>query len=69
MDVTFDKTTVNKDVIKDASKRRSARRDVKEKFEERYTRVMTNFFHGSMSLFSFRYKTGKNKWFFTKLRF
>lgn len=50
VDIQFDKSVVNKEVLKDPSKRRKARREVKSKFEERY-------------------KTGKNRWFFQKLRF
>lgn len=50
LEMTFDKSSVNKEVLKDASKRRKARREIKAKFEERY-------------------KTGKNRWFFQKLRF
>ncbi|GBN05730.1 60S ribosomal protein L27 [Araneus ventricosus] len=50
VDIAFDKSIVNKEVLKDPSKRRKARRDVKAKFEERY-------------------KTGKSRWFFQKLRF
>ncbi|GFQ76732.1 60S ribosomal protein L27, partial [Trichonephila clavata] len=50
VDIAFDKSIVNKEVLKDPAKRRKARRDVKDKFEERY-------------------KTGKSRWFFQKLRF
>nr|ACH48199.1 60S ribosomal protein L27 [Cyriopagopus schmidti] len=50
VDIQFDKSIVNKDVLKDPGKRRKSRRDVKSKFEERY-------------------KTGKSRWFFQKLRF
>ncbi|XP_071041399.1 large ribosomal subunit protein eL27 [Parasteatoda tepidariorum] len=50
VDIQFDKSIVNKEVLKDPAKRRKARRDVKSKFEERY-------------------KTGKSRWFFQKLRF
>lgn len=50
VDVPFNKTVVNKDILKDPSKRRRARTEVKTQLEERY-------------------KTGKNKWFFQKLRF
>ncbi|KFM83405.1 60S ribosomal protein L27-like [Stegodyphus dumicola] len=50
VDIQFDKSIVNKEVLKDPAKRRKARRDVKAKFEERY-------------------KTGKSRWFFQKLRF
>ncbi|GFS57423.1 60S ribosomal protein L27 [Trichonephila inaurata madagascariensis] len=50
VDIAFDKSIVNKEVLKDPAKRRKARRDVKAKFEERY-------------------KTGKSRWFFQKLRF
>lgn len=50
VDILFDKSVVNKEILKDPSKKMKARQDVKSKFEERY-------------------KTGKNKWFFQKLRF
>ncbi|XP_062517720.1 large ribosomal subunit protein eL27-like [Corticium candelabrum] len=50
VDVSVDKTVVNKDVFSEPSKKRKAVREVKAKFEERY-------------------KTGKNRWFFQKLRF
>jgi len=50
VDITFDKTVINKETVKDASKRRKARIVVKSKLEERY-------------------RSGKNKWFFQKLRF
>lgn len=35
VDVQFDKSIINKEVLKDPAKRRKARRDVKAKFEER----------------------------------
>uniref|UniRef100_T1J1F3 60S ribosomal protein L27 n=1 Tax=Strigamia maritima TaxID=126957 RepID=T1J1F3_STRMM len=50
VDIPFDKSVINKDVMKDPKKRRKARREIKSKLEERY-------------------KTGKNRWFFQKLRF
>ncbi|GFS94925.1 60S ribosomal protein L27 [Nephila pilipes] len=50
VDIAFDKSVVNKEVLKDPGKRKKARRDIKVKFEERY-------------------KTGKSRWFFQKLRF
>lgn len=50
VEMNFDKSAVNKDVLKDPGKRRKARREIKSKLEERY-------------------KTGKNRWFFQKLRF
>merc|ERR1711894_32184 len=50
VDVTLNKSVVNKDILKDGSKRRRARTEIKTKLEERYN-------------------SGKNKWFFQKLRF
>jgi len=50
VEMNFDKSITNKDVVKDQSKKRKARREVRTRFEERY-------------------KSGKNRWFFTKLRF
>merc|ERR1711937_218276 len=50
VDVSMDKSTVNKEVSRDPALKRKARQDTKAKFEERY-------------------KTGKNRWFFQKLRF
>ncbi len=50
VDIGFDKTNLNKEVLKDPMKKKKARNMVRVKFEERY-------------------KTVKNKWFFTKLRF
>ena len=50
LDITVDKSVVNKDVFRDPAMKKKARQHVRQRFEERY-------------------KTGKNKWFFTKLRF
>ena len=50
IDVSVDKTVVNKENLKDPAAKRKARREVKSKLEDRL-------------------KTGKNKWFFQKLRF
>uniref|UniRef100_A0A2K6F4I9 60S ribosomal protein L27 n=1 Tax=Propithecus coquereli TaxID=379532 RepID=A0A2K6F4I9_PROCO len=50
VDISLDKTVVNKDIFRDLALKRKARREAKVKFEERY-------------------KMGKNKWFFQKLRF
>jgi len=50
VDLTFDKTVVNKDAFRDVAKKRKAKIEVKKMFEERY-------------------KSGKNRWFFQKLRF
>lgn len=50
VEMSFDKSAVNKEVLKDPGKRRKARREIKEKFEERYrfilfisSRVVTSF--------------------------
>merc|ERR1712046_116559 len=48
------KQIVTTDVIKEASQRPNARKEVKKMFEDKY---------------NYANKTGKNKWFFTKLRF
>jgi large subunit ribosomal protein L27e len=50
VDLAFDKTNLNKEILKDPMKKKKARHMVRTKFEERY-------------------KSGKNKWFFHKLRF
>ena len=50
VDIAFEKSDLNKEVLKDPMKKKKARNMVKVKFEERY-------------------KSGKNKWFFQKLRF
>merc|ERR1712119_183473 len=50
VDVSLDKTVVNKENLRDPAAKRKARRGVKAKLEDRL-------------------KTGKNKWFFQKLRF
>merc|ERR1712168_1614435 len=50
IDVTLEKSVVNKDCFRDPALRMKARKEIKDKLEERY-------------------KMGKNKWFFTKLRF
>ncbi len=50
VDIAFEKSDLNKEVLKDPAKKKKARNMVRTKFEERY-------------------KTGKNKWFFQKLRF
>merc|ERR1712212_730546 len=50
IDVTMEKSVVNKDCFRDPALRKKARKEIKDKLEERY-------------------KMGKNKWFFTKLRF
>uniref|UniRef100_A0AAZ3NR30 60S ribosomal protein L27 n=2 Tax=Oncorhynchus tshawytscha TaxID=74940 RepID=A0AAZ3NR30_ONCTS len=70
VDIPLDKTVVNKDVFRDPALKRKARREAKIKFEERSvfptpgTRTCEKC-TGSLSW----YKTGKNKWFFQKLRF
>lgn len=78
MDIPLDKTVVNKDVFRDPALKRKARREAKVKFEERSVRrrLSSGFNNITCSLrlklefhLSSRYKTGKNKWFFQKLRF
>merc|ERR1712083_367620 len=50
VDISFDKTNINKELMKDPIKKKKARNMVRTKFEERY-------------------KSGKNRWFFQKLKF
>merc|ERR1739841_232909 len=50
VDISFDKTNINKELLKDPMKKKKARNMVRTKFEERY-------------------KSGKNRWFFQKLKF
>merc|ERR1711923_245470 len=50
VDISFDKTNINKELMKDPMKKKKARNMVRTKFEERY-------------------KSGKNRWFFQKLKF
>ena len=50
VDISFDKSNLNKESLKDPMKKKKARNVVRTKSEERY-------------------KSGKNKWFFQKLRF
>merc|ERR1711971_874442 len=50
VDISFDKTNLNKELLKDPMKKKKARNMVRTKFEERY-------------------KSGKNRWFFQKLKF
>lgn len=84
MDIPLDKTVVNKDVFRDPALKRKARREAKVKFEERsvaFCPMRLLLVHERTSkgvgshlrqlefLLSCRYKTGKNKWFFQKLRF
>lgn len=81
VDIPLDKTVVNKDVFRDPALKRKARREAKVKFEERcvsfllllYKTCPVALLHLLMSgfvlFFPPRYKTGKNKWFFQKLRF
>lgn len=66
VDVPIDKNIVNKDAFKDAAHRRKARGEIKQKFQERYF-VLIDFTCSKVCIF--RYQTGKNRWFFQKLRF
>merc|ERR1711937_705976 len=50
VDIPFDKSNLNKEVLKDPKKKKTARTVVRTKFEEKY-------------------KSGKSRWFFQKLRF
>merc|ERR1711953_274636 len=50
VDINFDKSKVNKEVLKDPSRKKKACSSARMQMEERY-------------------KTGKNKWFFKKLKF
>eukprot|EP00088_Acartia_fossae_P070351 TRINITY_DN93_c0_g1_i1.p1 TRINITY_DN93_c0_g1~~TRINITY_DN93_c0_g1_i1.p1 ORF type:complete len:137 (+),score=48.92 TRINITY_DN93_c0_g1_i1:40-450(+) len=50
VDIPFDKSNLNKEVLKDPKKKKTARSMVRTKFEEKY-------------------KSGKSRWFFQKLRF
>ena len=72
VDITLDKGVVNKDSLKDQKNRRRARTEVKKKFEERWACGLSLCGRGlltSVCYFFYRHKTGKNRWFFQKLRF
>lgn len=66
VDISFDKQVINKESLRDLKGRRRARFLIKKKLEERY--VILDFLPPSFSL-PLRHKTGKNRWFFQKLRF
>ena len=70
VDVNFDKAVVNKEALRELKSRRRARFEIKKKLEERYVSSMvTIILVLSAKTFSCRHKTGKNRWFFQKLRF
>ena len=70
MELKIDTTRVNKDCFREKKLRRKAREVVKSAFEKRCAISQSLdcclFIY---YLFVCRYKTGKNKWFFQKLRF
>ena len=68
VDIPLDKAVVNKDSLKDQKSRRRARAEIKKKFEERWV-VKCKWFSVACMCMSCRHKTGKNRWFFQKLRF
>ena len=70
VDVPIDKNIVNKDAFKDAAHRRKARGEIKQKFQERYLCIYRFLVISNMCIVCIcRYQTGKNRWFFQKLRF
>ena len=70
VEINFDKNKVNKDIFRDPALKRKARAEVKQKLEERFVQlVYKKFMILKIYLLNFRYKTGKNRWFFQKLRF
>ena len=70
VDIQLDKQVVNKDSLRDPKGRKKARGEIKKKFEERLVAVSVPLLLVCKSVFcTCRHKTGKNRWFFQKLRF
>ena len=67
MELKLDTSKVNKDCFREKKLRRKAREIVKQVFEQRFICLFVCL--PFVYLFVSRYKTGKNKWFFQKLRF
>ena len=65
-DINFNKSVVNKDTIRDLKGRRRARFELKRTLEDRCVGLcdLCIAFY-----WFYRHRSGKNRWFFQKLRF